>query len=261
MAQDSTQNRPKISDITEIDTGQSLGSYLQRERLKQQYTLDEIAEQTRINLTTLQAIESNDRHKMPAEVFSKGFIKIYAKFLGLDVQDAMERYDKEMALTDEDSISNHDVFYNEKLAESSIFSLGKLFFCLLLLALIALGYYFFLYSESPQPRRSTLSFQDENQSTATPAMEKENIPRPSSAEQNTSRLPAGDEGAPAPEPLADDATPPPGGALSDKHENILPQPGSDKPQPREAPPLTKAPVSENTGSSGFTGQAGQPSSQ
>lgn len=258
MAQDSTQNRSKISEATEIDTGQSLGSYLQRERLKKQITLEEIAEQTRINLTTLQAIESNDRSKMPAEVFSKGFIKIYAKLLGLDVQDVLERYDREMALTDEDSIRNHDVFYNEKMAESSAFSPGKVFLFLLLLGLIALGSYFFFSSESPQPRRSTLVFPPENNPAATPAMQKENTPRPSAAEQKSLQWPAGNGGGAAIEPFSE--TPPPAGVSGNRQESALPQSDNTQPQPPATPPLTGAPAGATAGSSAIADQTGPPSS-
>jgi cytoskeleton protein RodZ len=233
MAQDSTQSRSKISDATEIDTGQSLGGYLQRERVKQGYTLDDIAEQTRINLTTLQAIESNDRARMPAEVFSKGFIKIYAKFLGLDVQDAMERYDREMAQTDEDSIRNHDVFYNEKLAESSIFSPGKVFLFLLLLGLIILGSYLFFSSESPQPRRSTLVF-PEDKPAAAPAQQKENAP----AGQNTLQWPADNGAGAVIEPFTE--PPPAAPAAADREANPRP-PQSAATQPQPQPPLKPEP--------------------
>ena len=257
MVQDSTQNRSKISDATEIDTGQSLGSYLQRERLKKQVSLEEVAEFTCINLTTLQAIESNDRGKMPAEVFSRGFVKIYAKFLGLDVQDAIERYDREMALTDEDSIRNQDVFYNEKMAESSVFSPGKVFLFLLLLGLIALGFYFFFDSESPQPRRSTLVFPPENKPAATPAMQKENAPRPSSADQSTLQWPASNGGGAAIEPFSDTAAPN-GGVSADRQGNTLPQSAASQPQQPPASPPTGAPAG---GTAAIADQTGPPSSQ
>ncbi|MEW6519370.1 MAG: helix-turn-helix domain-containing protein [Thermodesulfobacteriota bacterium] len=166
MAQDSPTNRPKINDPADIDSAHSLGSYLQRERLKKQFSLEEVAEQTCINLGTLQAIENNDRSKMPAEVFSRGFIKLYAKFLGLDQQEVLERYEREMAQSEEENIRNHDVFYNEKLAESSSFlSLRKIVFLLILFALIALGYYLFLYSESPSYRHSSFSLGSGNLSS------------------------------------------------------------------------------------------------
>ena len=254
MAQDSTQNRSKISEATEIDTGQSLGSYLQRERLKKQVSLEEVAEFTCINLTTLQAIESNDRGKMPAEVFSRGFVKIYAKFLGLDVQDAIERYDREMALTDEDSIRNQDVFYNEKMAESSVFSPGKVFLFLLMLGLIALGFYFFFDSESPQPRRSTLVFPPENTPAATPAMQKENAPRPSAAEQKSLQWPAGNGSGAAIEPFSE--PPPAAGVSGNRQESALPQSGGTQPQPPATPPLTGAPAGAPAGSSAIADQTG-----
>ncbi|MCB2183157.1 MAG: DUF4115 domain-containing protein [Desulfobulbaceae bacterium] len=149
MTQDSKLNRSKNHDQSDTaDTGPSLGNFLQRERLKKQFTLEEVAEKTCIHITTLKAIENNDRAKMPAEVFARGFIKLYADFLGLDKQDVLERYDRERGNIDEDGTHSNDLLSSEKMAESTSY-LGKFFLLFILLALIGLGYYFYQSSQEP----------------------------------------------------------------------------------------------------------------
>ncbi|MCK9297183.1 MAG: helix-turn-helix domain-containing protein [Desulfobulbaceae bacterium] len=238
MAQDSQHNRSKINESTDTDTGPSLGSYLQRERLKKQFSLEEVAEQTCINIGTLRAIESNDRSKMPAEVFSRGFIKLYAKLLGVDQQDVLERYDREMGQSEEENIRNHDVFYNEKLAESSsFFSLRKIFFLLILLALFALGYYFFISSEPGTASRSgSLSSQiNEKFETAK---------TPAPTQPYRSPATGGDTYPSATAPDADKLVPSDSGnALSGSNLDQSPIPSPASPQAGEpstanAPPVT-----------------------
>ena len=170
MAQDSPLNRPKSIDSVDTDTGQTLGNYIQRERLKKQFTLEEVAEQTCIHIATLRAIESNNRSKMPAEVFSRGFIKLYAEFLGLDQQDIMDRYEREMAQADHDTVSSNDILTNEKLAESKSFLNSRnILFFLLILILAGLGYYFF-FSQAPQ-----MNYQTALQETINNENKRENV--------------------------------------------------------------------------------------
>lgn len=177
MGQDSSHNRPKTHESGEHDTGQSLGSYIQRERLKKQITIEQVAEDTCIHIGTLRAIENNDRSKMPAEVFSRGFIKLYAEYLGLDPQEILERYIREMSVSDEDGIHTHDIFHNEKLAESSsFFSARKIIFFLFLAGLVGLGYYFFFYGSAIAPYRSML-----NEPVESELAEEEQIPQPPSS--------------------------------------------------------------------------------
>ena len=42
----------------------------------------------------VKALESNSYEKLPGAVFAKGYLKSYALFLGLDVEDLMSRYDE-----------------------------------------------------------------------------------------------------------------------------------------------------------------------
>ena len=260
MAQDSQHNRSKIHDSTETDTGQSLGSYLQRERLKKQFSLEVVAEQTCINIGTLRAIESNDRSKMPAEVFSRGFIKLYAKFLGLDQQEVLEHYDREMPQSDEENIRNHDVFYNEKLAESPpFFSLRKIFFLLILLALIALGYYFFLYSESPSSRRSSFSLKSGNQSLSSQINEKFEAVQTPSQTQYHSPSATGDAYSSATAPFADKL--PSGDSDSKNQKTTLPSSSYEQSLPPAASPQAGEPSQENAPPASVEKQGATPPAQ
>jgi cytoskeletal protein RodZ len=58
------------------------------------FTLRDIFERTRISVATLAAIENGEFHLLPPPVFTKSFIKIYAKALGIDSNVILVRYEK-----------------------------------------------------------------------------------------------------------------------------------------------------------------------
>ena len=55
-------------------------------------SLDEIAEATKIGTRSLQALESEEFDKLPGGIFNKGFVRAYAKFLGIDEEQAVSDY-------------------------------------------------------------------------------------------------------------------------------------------------------------------------
>jgi cytoskeletal protein RodZ len=71
---------------------ESLGQYLRHERELRQMSLEEIALTTRIPLRTLQHIEDGQLTALPGEVFVRGFLKSYAKSVGLSTDDVLARY-------------------------------------------------------------------------------------------------------------------------------------------------------------------------
>ncbi len=70
----------------------SFGRYLKSKRLERGMSLKIVSEQTRIGLNTLVLIENEDFGSLPAEVFTKGFLRAYAKAVGADGDDAVARY-------------------------------------------------------------------------------------------------------------------------------------------------------------------------
>ncbi len=69
-----------------------LGDYLKQAREKKGLSLTDIAAQTRIQEHHLQALESEDFADLPAKVFAKGFVRSYAKALGLDEEEAIQSF-------------------------------------------------------------------------------------------------------------------------------------------------------------------------
>lgn len=62
----------------------SIGETLRRERQRRKLDLDQVARETKISRKLLEAIEAEDFAKLPGGVFTKSFVRQYARVLGLD---------------------------------------------------------------------------------------------------------------------------------------------------------------------------------
>jgi len=71
---------------------ESIGRYLRRERELRQVSLEELAQTTRIPLKMLQHIEDDDFAKLPGEIFARGFLKCYARALGIPPDEVLAVY-------------------------------------------------------------------------------------------------------------------------------------------------------------------------
>ena len=60
------------------------GEYLRREREMRGVSLEEISAATRISIRFLQAIENEELAKLPGGIFTRSFVRTYARYLGLD---------------------------------------------------------------------------------------------------------------------------------------------------------------------------------
>lgn len=67
----------------------SFGERLQREREMRSITLEEIADSTKISCRFLRALETEEFSKLPGGIFNKGFVRAYAKYLGIDEEQAV----------------------------------------------------------------------------------------------------------------------------------------------------------------------------
>jgi cytoskeleton protein RodZ len=65
----------------------SVGETLRAERLKRNLGLDQIASELKISSKFLEAIETEQFDKLPGGVFTKSFVRQYARLLGLDDED------------------------------------------------------------------------------------------------------------------------------------------------------------------------------
>lgn len=106
----------------------SLGNLLHKTRTSQQKSLEEAAAETRINVSFLYAIEENDFEKLPDEIFTRGFIKIYAKYLGLDPDDTLSHYLSQVGTSPgnpAESPFHKETINTELLDRTSIFIIKK----------------------------------------------------------------------------------------------------------------------------------------
>lgn len=70
----------------------TLGQTLKEARLKKKLTASEAARGTRIKIQHIDAIERDDFTSIAAAAYAKGFIRIYADFLGLDSAPLVQEY-------------------------------------------------------------------------------------------------------------------------------------------------------------------------
>lgn len=74
------------------DPNETPGAILQRCREFQHLSLDDAAEATKISKNYLRALENNRPSELPNLAYLKGFLKIYATFLGLNSDDLLRLY-------------------------------------------------------------------------------------------------------------------------------------------------------------------------
>jgi len=72
---------------------ETLGQYLGRERESRQIPLPELSRTTRISLPFLKALEEDNLDFFSQHEFIPGFLKLYARHLGLDAQEVLQRYE------------------------------------------------------------------------------------------------------------------------------------------------------------------------
>lgn len=72
---------------------ESLGARLKREREKRKITLDEVSLSTKIGTRFLLAIEEEHFDQLPGGIFNKGFVKAYARSIGVDEAEAVAEYE------------------------------------------------------------------------------------------------------------------------------------------------------------------------
>ncbi|HSL03658.1 MAG TPA: RodZ domain-containing protein [Nitrospiraceae bacterium] len=71
---------------------ESIGEFFKQVREAKGLTIDEVASKTRIRTDFVKALEEGNFAKLPDQVFARGFVRSYARSLGLDEDDAIHRF-------------------------------------------------------------------------------------------------------------------------------------------------------------------------
>jgi transcriptional regulator with XRE-family HTH domain len=77
-----------------LNTMESIGRYLRAEREFRNLSLEEVSKFTRIRRQFLNAIEEDRYELLPPAIYVKGYLTAYARYLGLDPNDMVLRYQK-----------------------------------------------------------------------------------------------------------------------------------------------------------------------
>ena len=70
----------------------TLGEKLRQAREERGISVSQVAEQTRISAQYIQSIETDDYRTLPGGIFNKGFVKSFARCVGVDEQEALQDY-------------------------------------------------------------------------------------------------------------------------------------------------------------------------
>lgn len=79
----------------------TLGEKLRQAREERDISISEVAEQTRISPLYIEAIENDDYSPLPGGIFNKGFVKSFAKFVGVDEDEALQDYSRQLSQQNE----------------------------------------------------------------------------------------------------------------------------------------------------------------
>lgn len=119
----------------------TLGEKLQQAREARGITISEVAEQTRISALYLENIENNDYRNLPGGIFNKGFVKSYARYVGIDEQEALQDYsrlivEQQGENADEPKTYKPQVLTDERASSSSLMTI---IFAVVILGLMTWG--------------------------------------------------------------------------------------------------------------------------
>lgn len=91
----------------------SLGEELQKARKARRLTASEVAAGTRMKVQIVDAIEQEDFGKIAAPIYAKGFIKLYAEYVGLDPKPLIDEYISRYVSPPPEPIFDNELDYEE----------------------------------------------------------------------------------------------------------------------------------------------------
>jgi hypothetical protein len=92
MIESRAQRSSKPAAAAPIDPRASLAMWLRAGRARRKLSLDDVARITKIQPRTLEKLEAGTLDGLPAEVFVRGFLRSFARCVGLDEGEALERF-------------------------------------------------------------------------------------------------------------------------------------------------------------------------
>jgi cytoskeletal protein RodZ len=78
----------------DMESSETLGQFLRRERSLRGVTLREISDKTKIGIRFLEALEEDDFDELPPRAFIVGFLRAYASCLKIDPEEVILVYER-----------------------------------------------------------------------------------------------------------------------------------------------------------------------
>lgn len=97
----------------------AFGEILYSRRMELGYTLEQVEEETKIRKYYIQALEEENFAALPAKVYAVGFVRRYARFLGLNEEEAAAWF-KEMAYEEEETLGEEALPVRENRASLNL---------------------------------------------------------------------------------------------------------------------------------------------
>jgi cytoskeleton protein RodZ len=153
---------------------QTLGEKLRQAREERGISISEVAEQTRISPHYLELIENDDYRTLPGGIFNKGFVKSYAKYVGIDEVEALQDYSRLISSQSSETSEEPKTYRPEVLTDerSSSSFLPTLIFAAVILGLMTVGILAlvnYLQSESAVVVTNNINQANSNAANANPA--------------------------------------------------------------------------------------------
>jgi len=95
LASEEETNSSQETEQVQEEPKESPGVILKRERQAQGLSLEIVHEATKVPLDALRAIEEGYKIRMLSPFYYKGFVKLYADYLGIDASEVIEDYKQE----------------------------------------------------------------------------------------------------------------------------------------------------------------------
>jgi cytoskeleton protein RodZ len=225
----------------------SFGDRLKKEREQRSISLDDIALSTKIGTRMLRALEEEKFEQLPGGIFNKGFVRAYARHLGLDENETIAQYqtalsesqikeappsDPAIASKSEAAVERHPVVVRESRQPERAADLpwGLLALALLLVALALASWSY--YHRAPEIEKSKSS-PSPTAEVASPSTGDASARNTATSPQRSSSLPEKGRGPSSPIPTKDQTS------------------AKDR-EAAQTSPLAQAALHESTASGGFT---------
>jgi cytoskeletal protein RodZ len=131
----------------------TLGEKLRAAREERGISISEVAEQTRISPLYIESIEKDDFKLLPGGIFNKGFVRSFAKYVGVDEQEALQDYARQTTVSDAGAMDEPRGYRPEVLTDdrSKSSMLPTIVFAGIILALMTAGILFLVRYIQNQP--------------------------------------------------------------------------------------------------------------